>query len=101
MAARLEDVRRIASALPEVVEGTCHGTPAFYLRGRLLLRLRDDFDLLVVRMPIQQRDEAIESEPDIFSVTDHYRNYPAVLVTLANVRLTRLQQIMEEAWRRL
>jgi hypothetical protein len=52
-------------------------------------------------MPIQQRDEAIESEPDIFSVTDHYRNYPAVLVTLANVRLTRLQQIIEEAWTRL
>jgi hypothetical protein len=101
MAAGIQDVRRIVSGLPGVVEGICHGTPAFYLRGRLLLRLRDDLDLLVVKMPIQQRDEAIESEPDIFSVTDHYRNYPAVLVTLANVRVTRLQQIIEQAWRRL
>jgi len=67
----------------------------------LLLRLRDDSDLLVVRMPIEQRDEAIESEPDVFSVTDHYRNYPAVLVSLANVRVRRLQQIIEEAWTRL
>ena len=39
MAANIRDVRRMALALPGVEEGVCHGTPAFYVRKRLMLRL--------------------------------------------------------------
>ena len=101
MAATIQDVRRIAMALPDVVEGVCHGTPAFYLRNKLMLRLRDDFETLVVRLPIQEREHLIEAEPDIFSITDHYQNYPAILVSLPYVSLTRLAELIEEDWRRL
>jgi hypothetical protein len=101
MAATIQDVRRIVMALPDVAEGVCHGTPAFYLRKKLMLRLRDDFETLVVRLPIQERDHLIKTEPHIFSVTDHYRNYPAILVSLPHVSLTRLAKLIEEDWRRL
>ncbi|SRR6266404_1591198 len=101
MAAALQDVRRIALALPGVVEGVCHGTPAFYLRKKLMLRLRDDFETLVIRIPIDERDDLIAADPDIFSVTDHYQNYPAILVTLPNVSLARLAKLTAESWRRL
>ena len=101
MAASIRDVRRMALALPGVEEGVCHGTPAFYVRKRLMLRLRDDFETLVIRIPMDQRDDLIAADPDIFSVTDHYQNYPAILVTLPNVSQSRLAKLIEESWGRL
>ena len=101
MAVSLHDVRRIATGLPDVMEGQCHGTAAFYLRRKLLLRLRDNNETLVVRCPISRRANLIRSEPDIFFVTDHYRNFPAVLVTLLNVGKERLTEIIHDAWRGL
>ena len=59
MAATVEEVRRIALALPAVVEGVCFGTPAFYLRGKLMLRMWDDSETLVVKVPMAQREELI------------------------------------------
>ena len=99
MAATLQDVRRLALALPDVVEGVCFGTPTFYLRGKLMLRLREDMETLVVKLPVERREGLIEAEPDIFSLTPHYQNYPAVLVSLPHVSLATLTGLLEGAWR--
>lgn len=101
MAATIADVRRIAVGWPNVVEGVCFGTPTFYLRKKLMLRLREDRETLVIKLPIEQRETLIDREPDTFSITDHYRNYPAILVTLPNVSLPRLAELIEGAWRML
>ena len=55
MAATIELVRRMALALPGVQEGVCHGTPAFYVRRKLMLRLWEDGETLVVRFPKEKR----------------------------------------------
>jgi hypothetical protein len=47
VAATIELVRRLALALPGVQEGVCHGTPAFYVRRKLMLRLWEDGETLV------------------------------------------------------
>ena len=86
MAANIKLVREMALTLPGVTEGVCFGTPAFYLRKKLMLRLREDGETLVVKFPLQEREEAIEKEPDIFSITDHYENYPVVLVGTRRAR---------------
>jgi hypothetical protein len=99
MAATIELVRRMALALPGVQEGLCHGTPAFYVRRKLMLRLWEDGETLVVRFPREKRAALIKSNPDVFSVTDHYRNYPAVLVNLLAVNRELLGQMIEGAWR--
>lgn len=101
MPATIRQIRRLALNLPGVTEGECHGTVAFYVRRRLMLRLRDDNRTLVVRSPIASRAELIRSEPDLFFVTDHYLNYPAVLVNLSKATEARLKQIIVDAWRRL
>ena len=49
MAATIELVRSLALALPGVEEGSCHGTPAFYVRRKLMLRLWEDGETLVVK----------------------------------------------------
>ena len=99
MAATIELVRRMALALAGVQEGVCHGTPAFYVRRKLMLRLWEDGKTLVVRFPMEKRAALIAEKPDVFSVTDHYRNYPAVLVNLRAVNRELLGQMIEGAWR--
>lgn len=37
-----DDVRRLALALPRVVEGTSYGTAAFRVGKKFLLRLKED-----------------------------------------------------------
>ena len=86
-------------ALPGVQEGTCHGTPAFYVRRKLILRLWEDGETLVVRFPREKRAALIRENPAVFSVTDHYRNYPAVLLNLPVVNRELLGQMIEGAWR--
>jgi hypothetical protein len=99
MPADIQTVRRLAMALPEVEEGVCFGTPAFYIKGRLMARLREDDETLMVRFPKLSREESIETNPDVFSVTDHYQNYPAVLINLLAVNPDLLAKMIEGAWR--
>ena len=41
----------------------------------------------------------IESNPDVFSVTEHYLNYPAVLMNLLAVNRDLLATMIQGAWR--
>jgi len=94
-----EAVRKIALALENVEEGTSYGTPAFKVRGELLARLRDDIGALVIRMSIDDRQELIASDPDTYFITDHYLNYPYVLVKLARVHPDAMRDLLRSAWR--
>jgi hypothetical protein len=93
-------VRRIALALPGVTEGTSYGTAAFHLRGKFLLRLREDDETLAVRCNFDERDARMAADPEAFFITDHYRAYPAVCVRLSAVKLADLECLIESAWRR-
>jgi len=99
MAATIATVRTLALALPGVQEGMCFGTPAFYVRRKLMARLWEDGETLVVRCPKEDREALIDGNPDVFSVTDHYRNYSAILVNLLAVNEGLLRKMIEGAWR--
>ena len=43
-----DDVRKIAAPLPGMEEGPCYGTPAFRMRKRLIARLKEDGETLVL-----------------------------------------------------
>ena len=43
-----DDVRAIALKWPEVTDGTSYGTPALKVRGKLLTRLKEDGESLVL-----------------------------------------------------
>ncbi len=38
-------------------------------------------------------------DPESFFITDHYRNYPAVLVRLAQIDPDDLSDVIEQSWR--
>jgi hypothetical protein len=88
------------SRLPGVEEGTSHGTAAWYMRKRLLARMHQDGESLVVRTTFDDREVLLRMDPRVFHFTDHYRNYPTVLVRLAAVSRGQLGELLEAAWRR-
>jgi hypothetical protein len=94
-----ETVRQLALALPGIEEGTSYGTPAFKVRGKLLARLREEGETLVVKIDFSDRDLLTQADPDTFFVTDHYVGHPLMLVRLSSVRREQLRILLEDAWR--
>jgi len=94
-------VRKLALAMPGVEDSRSYGTPALKVRGRLLARLKEDGRTLVVIVDFGMREALMQAEPGTFFITDHYLNYPAILVRLATVRPARLREILRHGWRRV
>src|SRR5258708_20778664 len=95
-------VRKVALALPGVEEGTSYGTPAFKVRGKFLTRLREEDQSLVLTVrSMAERDALLQADPEVFHVTEHYRNYPHVLVRLATVQKDVLARMLTDSWCRV
>jgi hypothetical protein len=92
-------VRQIALALPEVEVGKSYGTPAFRVLGRLIARLHQCGDSVVVKVTHDERAVRMQVNPDAFYITDHYTAYPWMLVRMAAVDREELRELLEEAWR--
>ena len=96
-----DTVKRLGARFPEVEEETSWGTPALKVRGKLMVRLREDGETLVVRTDFVNRDLLLRTFPDTVFLTDHYRNYPYLLVHLPRVKEAQLGELLEDAWRLL
>jgi hypothetical protein len=97
-----DDVRALALAWPEVVDGTSYGTPALKVRKKLLARLKEDGDSLVIPgVPQDEREMLVESRPKLFYVTDHYRDYPIVLARLSKAGRGDVEPLLRRQWRAL
>jgi hypothetical protein len=97
-----DDVRKIALAWPEVEDGTSYGTPALKVRKKMLVRLKEDGDSLVMPgVPIEERSMLVESQPRVFYFTDHYKDYPMVLIRLSKAKRATLEPLLRRQWRAL
>jgi len=76
--------------------------PSFLLDGRFFARFRDDDSVLVLQLgTIAERDVLMDLDPRAFFFTEHYRNYPAVLIRLAEVPKPLLVDVVKEARRQV
>jgi hypothetical protein len=106
-----DDVRRIAMALPEMVDASKGDRLAFEVAGgkgvawgylkrehpkkpRVLER-----DCLAVRCTMERKEMLIAAAPERFFTDDHYRRYPAVLVRLPAIDEDELAALLRGAWR--
>jgi hypothetical protein len=93
-------VCEIARTLPGAEESTSYGTPAFKVKGKLFARFHQDGEALVVSVDFDEREEMMNADPEKFYITDHYRNYPWILVRLSKVRPDELRDLLLGSWRR-
>lgn len=87
---------------PLVEASTTHGTPSLKVKGKLLTRLREDGDSLLIKgVGPDERAMLCEAFPDLFYFTDHYRNYPMVLIRLSYADVDTVTTMLERTYRAL
>ncbi|MDH4335386.1 MAG: MmcQ/YjbR family DNA-binding protein [Chloroflexota bacterium] len=91
-------VAGLAGELPEVEVAESHRTRALRVRGKLMARIWEDGVTLVLRLPFVVRDHLMRTEPSRYFLTDHYHDYPYVLVDLRSVDAADLRPLLEESW---
>jgi len=88
----------MALTFPNVAEGTSYGTPALKVKGKLFVRLREDNESVVLKMPFDQREELIAGDPEVYYITDHYLHYEWVLVRLSKLHPDALHELLQTAY---
>lgn len=100
MADTAPSYRKLAAAvegLPEVAEGVSYGSPAFKVRKKFLCRVKDA-DTAVVMCPLEEKEMLLESAPDIYFETDHYKGWPAILIRTNRIDDAELRHRVRRAW---
>ena len=102
MALTFDDVVRIASALPGVELGTSYGTSAIRVGKKLMCRLWEDGETMVLK-PIEEIEQQflMDTQPDVFFLTSHYEGWPTLLVRLTQVDESQMRGLIEQCWERL
>ena len=107
------DVRRIATALPDVEEARDHFAFSVLVNGKAKgfawvwmervtpkkPRVANPAVVAVRVANVAQRDLMIEAEPAKFFTEPHYAGFPAVLVRLDAVGVADLEVLLAEGWR--
>ena len=99
MAVTWDTVRKVAHSLGRVEETTSYGTAAFKMSGKLFVRQHQDGKSLVVATTFEERDELMKEDPETYYITDHYTNYPWVLVSMARINEATLRDLLRGAAR--
>jgi len=94
-------VREIALGFPGMEEGSSYGTPAFRVRKKLVVRLKEDAESIVVMVTMDEKEALLAADPRVYFTTPHYDGYAAILVRLAEVEADDLRDLVEGVWRRL
>lgn len=98
--AELERMLRLCRelGLPEVVESTSYGTPSLKVKEKNFASVRGPQEM-VLHCPLEQKDLLIEMAPEIYWQTDHFKNWPGLLVHLDVITDEELRIRLEDAWR--
>jgi hypothetical protein len=94
MSLNFQRALKIAQTLGDVQESTSYGTPAIKINGKLIARLKEDGDSLVVGTTFEERAEMMAADPEIYYITDHYLSAPWVLVRLSKVHPDALRDLL-------
>jgi len=109
-----EDVRRLALALPQTVEGSSRdGLLSWSVKSKTIawerpLR-RGDLEalgdaaptgpVLAARVPdLGAKEALLADDGDVYFTTPHFNGYPAILVRLDRIAVGELEELLVEAW---
>jgi len=97
-----DDVRELAGDLPGVEHAQGRGAPCLKVHGKLLtcpaLHESAEPHSLVVKIAHEPRAKLMIEDPDVYYVTEHYVDYPTVLVRMARIRRAALRDVLNLAW---
>ena len=94
-----DTVRELGLAMKNVEESTSYGTPSLKVKKKFLLRLKEDGESIAIKIGFDEREMLMNANPRAFYITDHYRDYPAMLIHLSRVTRDQLSDVMNIAYR--
>jgi hypothetical protein len=99
-----ETVRMVGLSLPDLEATTKYdGSPVLRVGGAFMAGLAThrsaEPKTLVVRVGVEERQHLLEDAPNIYYLTDYYRNHPVVLVRLSQIDSDALRDLLSMSWR--
>jgi hypothetical protein len=96
------DFKRIALSFPEAHEKLSYGEPSIFIVKRFFTRLRkEDHGIVLLVDSIDEREMLLEADPEVYFMTDHYKNYPYVLARLGKIDEATLVARLERIWQKI
>lgn len=95
----VDQIRRLALALPETLEQEHFGNPSFRIRGRIFATVPDDGHVNVMIDPFDV-DGVVRDNPKSCAELLWGKEVRGVRVALRNVAPGTVQKLLEMAWRR-
>jgi hypothetical protein len=92
------EVTAFALTLVNAELGTSYGRPAVKINGRSFLYTARETGSFAIASPLPEKEVLMETEPDTFWETDHYRGWPAVLVRYNMRSRDRIGIVITRAW---
>lgn len=97
-----EDLSALLLSWNLVEPSTHYGTPSFKVRGKMLTRLKEDGDSIVIKgVDADERAMLCEADPDLYYYTDHYKNYPMLLMRLSRADVQTVTSMLMRTYRDL
>lgn len=93
-----EEAVAFALALPGTELSTSYGRPAVKVGGKAFLYLGREKGSFAVASPLGEKELLIDTDPDSFWESDHYRGWPAVLVRYGSADPDRIGIVIARAW---
>jgi hypothetical protein len=95
-------LKTIALSFPLANEKPSYGKPSFFIAKKFFTRLRaEDNSIVFIVDGMDQRDMMLELDPQTYHITDHYKDYPAVLVRMERITPDELEAMLERRWRKI
>jgi len=94
---RIDDITRLAEALPGVRRTTVEGLAHWRYQGRLVARQLDDAHL-AIRADFDYRASVLHDFPETFSVPTRYRKHMMIVADLATGDPGAIEDALEAAW---
>jgi len=94
------DVKKAALSFPGIIEKPSHGRPAYFVGKKFFTRVRlEDQSVVMGVASIEERDMLLELDPETYFITEHYRNYPVLLVRLSHITAVELRTMLDRRFR--
>lgn len=93
-----DEVIAFALSLAGTELSTSYGKPAVKVRGKAFVYPGREAGSFAVATPLGEKEILMETDPDTFWETAHYRGWPAVLVRFDSADPERVARVIERAW---
>ncbi|MFO1247169.1 MAG: hypothetical protein U1E93_02870 [Alphaproteobacteria bacterium] len=87
--------RQVMLSIPGTDERLWFREPSVFIHDRFLAKTHKKEDAVTLQVgSMEMRDMMLEAEPKLFYITDHYRNFPFVLIRLSALTKTVLKEML-------